>query len=76
MTSQVPPFLKQISPTSDTVLLFKDDKTPVAVIKDANEFTFNNIQKLFESNQLLSLPTITSSNVFNLVCQINSAKYI
>jgi hypothetical protein len=76
MTSQVPSFLKQISPMSDTVLIFKEDKNPVAVIKDVSEFTLTNIQKLFESNQLLNLPTITSSNVFNLVCQINSAKYV
>jgi hypothetical protein len=33
-TSQVPPFLKQISTMSDTVLLFKEDKTPVVVIKE------------------------------------------
>ncbi|CAF1321831.1 unnamed protein product [Adineta steineri] len=73
MNTQLPPFLKQISTMSDTILLFKEDKNPVAVIKD-NDFTFSNVQKLFESNQLLYLPTITSSNVFNLVCQINSAK--
>ncbi len=36
MTSQVPPFLKQLSPTSDAVLLFKEDKNPVMVIKDVN----------------------------------------
>lgn len=39
-----------------------------------SSITFDSIQKLFESNQLLHLPTITSSHVFNLVCQINSAK--
>ncbi|CAF4365391.1 unnamed protein product, partial [Rotaria sp. Silwood2] len=73
MTSEIPSFLKQVSTITDTVLLFKEDKNPIAVIKD-NDLTFVNIQKLFESNQLLHLPTITSSNVFNLVCQTNSAK--
>ncbi|CAF4540229.1 unnamed protein product [Rotaria sp. Silwood1] len=73
MTSEIPSFLKQVSTITDTVLLFKEDKNPIAVLKD-NDLTFVNIQKLFESNQLLHLPTITSSNVFNLVCQTNSAK--
>ncbi|CAF3546263.1 unnamed protein product [Rotaria sordida] len=73
MTNQIPSFLTQVSTITDTVLLFKEDKNPIAVIKD-NDLTFVNIQKLFESNQLLHLPTITSSNVFNLVCQTNSAK--
>ncbi|CAF1584249.1 unnamed protein product [Adineta ricciae] len=73
LTSQLPSFLRPISTTSDTVLLFKEEKTPVAVIKE-NDLTFSNIQKLFESNQLLHLPTITNTNVFNLVCQANSAK--
>ncbi|CAF4709932.1 unnamed protein product [Rotaria socialis] len=73
MTSQLPSFLKPISTLSDTVLFFKEDKNPIAVIRD-NDLTFENVQKLFESNQLLHLPTITSSNVFNLVCQTNSAK--
>ncbi len=41
-----------------------------------NDLNFSNIQKIFESNQLLHLPTITSANVFNLVCQTNSAKYV
>ncbi|CAF5210369.1 unnamed protein product, partial [Rotaria magnacalcarata] len=72
MTSQLPSFLKPISTLSDAVLFFKEDKNPIAVIRD-NDLTFENVQKLFESNQLLHLPTITSSNVFNLVCQTNSA---
>ena len=33
-TSQVPAFLKNISPMSDTVLLFKEDPHPVIVIRD------------------------------------------
>ncbi|UJR27849.1 hypothetical protein I4U23_009114 [Adineta vaga] len=73
LTNQLPSFLKQISTMSDTILLFKEDKNPVVIIKE-HEFTFSNILKSFESNQLLHLPTITSSNVFNLVCQTNSAK--
>ncbi len=57
---------------SDTILLFKEDTTqPDVVIKDLN---VNNIEKLFDTNQLLHLPIITSANVFNLVCQTNSAK--
>jgi hypothetical protein len=45
MTSQVPPFLKQISTMSDTILLFKEDKNPVAVIKDvSNSTTFFKFQ--------------------------------
>ncbi|CAF3701786.1 unnamed protein product [Rotaria sordida] len=73
-TTSIPSFLKQISIISDTVLLFKEDiNKPEFVIKD-NDFTFDNLQKLFESNQLLHLSTITSANVFNLICQINSAK--
>lgn len=34
MTSQLPAFLKQVSTTSDTVLLFKEDKNPVLVIRE------------------------------------------
>ncbi|CAF2854606.1 unnamed protein product, partial [Rotaria sp. Silwood2] len=72
-TTSLLSFLKQISTISDTVLLFKEDiNKPELVIKDS-DFTFDNLQKLFESNQLLHLPTITSTNVFNLICQINSA---
>jgi hypothetical protein len=36
MTSQVPSFLNQISTMSDTVLLFKEDKNPVVVLKDVS----------------------------------------
>ncbi len=35
-TSQVPPFLKQISTMSDTILLFKEDKNPVVILKDVS----------------------------------------
>ena len=37
MTSQVPTFLRQISTMSDTILLFKEDKNPIAIIKDVND---------------------------------------
>ncbi|CAF5128791.1 unnamed protein product, partial [Rotaria sp. Silwood1] len=68
----LPSFLKQISIISDSILLFKEDiNKPELIIKD-NDFTFDNLQKLFELNQLLNVPTITSANIFNLICQINS----
>jgi len=35
-TSEVPSFLKQISTLSDTILLFKEDKNPVFVIRDVS----------------------------------------
>ncbi|CAF1602995.1 unnamed protein product, partial [Rotaria sp. Silwood1] len=70
----LPSFLKQISIISDSILLFKEDiNKPELIIKD-NDFTFDNLQKLFELNQLLNVPTITSANIFNLICQINSPK--
>jgi hypothetical protein len=36
-TNQLPPFLKQISTTSDTILLFKEDNNPIVVIKDVRK---------------------------------------
>jgi hypothetical protein len=42
MTDQVAPFLRQISSVSDTVLLFKEDKNPVAIIKDVSDFKKKN----------------------------------
>lgn len=35
-TGQMPAFLKQISPMSDTVLLFKEDPNPAVVIRDVS----------------------------------------
>jgi hypothetical protein len=37
MASQLPAFLKQVSTTSDTVLLFKEDKNPVLVIREVSK---------------------------------------
>ncbi|CAF0956307.1 unnamed protein product [Adineta steineri] len=73
-TNSLPSYFKQISKVSDTILLFKEDiNKPDVIIKD-NDFTSNNIHDIFQSNQILHLPIITSANVFNLVCQINSMK--
>ncbi|CAF1360475.1 unnamed protein product [Adineta steineri] len=73
-TNSLPSYFKQISKVSDTILLFKEDiNKPDIIIKD-NDFTSNNIHDIFQSNQILHLPIITSANVFNLVCQINSMK--
>ncbi|CAF1624706.1 unnamed protein product [Adineta ricciae] len=70
----LPSYLISISRTSDTILLFKEDTTrPEVVIKDS-DFSFDNIKKTLESNQLLHLPSITSANAFNLVCPIGSAR--
>ncbi|CAF0739988.1 unnamed protein product, partial [Didymodactylos carnosus] len=67
------PFMKQLL-TFETVLLFKDENSePVSTLKD-NELTYSNVKKIFDNDQLLYLPTVTSSNIFNLVCQKNSAK--
>lgn len=35
-TSQIPAFLKHVSPMSDIVLLFKEDPNPVVVIRDVS----------------------------------------
>ncbi|UJR21837.1 hypothetical protein I4U23_024911 [Adineta vaga] len=73
-SNSLPSYLKTISKTSDTILLFKEDiHNPEIVIKDS-DFTSDKIQNIFESNQLLHLSTITSANVFNLICPVNSVK--
>lgn len=36
-TNPLPPSLKQMSTLTDTVLLFKEEKTPLAVIRDVSE---------------------------------------
>lgn len=65
-TSQVPAFLKHISPMSDTVLVFKEEHHPVVVIRDVRQIgtIIMSIIDIFRTN-LHILISKKSSNPIN-----------